>query len=57
MAFQSEKKQTMLTSIFKTTTQEDRKVVLAKGIEVLNEAAEIHKSLEREPRKISNRSS
>ena len=38
MASHNEKKQTMLTSIFKTITQEDREVVLAKEIEVLNEA-------------------
>jgi len=48
MTFHNEKKQTMLTSIFKTITQGEREVVLAKEIEVLNEAAEIHKSLERE---------
>ena len=58
MAFHSEKKQTMLNSIFKTITQEEREVVLAKEIEVLNEAAKIHKSLEkREPTKTFNRSS
>jgi hypothetical protein len=64
MAFHSEKNQTMLTSIFKIITQEEREVVLAKEIEVLNEAAKIHKSLERDspqkrpigrPRKVSIR--
>ena len=48
MAFHSEKKQTMLTSIFKTITQEEKELVLAKEIEVLNEVAKIHKSLKRE---------
>ncbi len=37
----------MLNSIFKTITQEKREIVIAKELEVLNEAAGIHKSLER----------
>jgi hypothetical protein len=56
MTFHSEKKQTMLTSIFKTITQENREVVLTKEIEVLNEPTEIHKKFgKREPTKTSNR--
>ena len=41
MTTHNEKKQTMLTSIFRTITQEDREVVLAKEIEVFNEAVAI----------------
>ena len=48
MAFHSEKKQIMLTSIFKTITQGEREEVLAKVIEILNEATEIHRNLEKE---------
>ena len=48
MAFHSENKQTMLTSLFKTITQEEREVVLAKEIKVFNDAVKIHKSLKRE---------
>ena len=48
MAFHSEKKQKILTFIFKTITQEEREVNLAKTFEVLNEATKIHKNLEGE---------
>lgn len=48
MACESRKKQMMLTSMFKKISDEEREVVIAKELELLNASAAIERSLKRE---------